>query len=217
MAIIDIEEARLLREKVENYPSKNQAAKLLFFSGESFEQIEKVMGIPTALLKYNAQRVNGWAVEKKRDGATAVNYFVQCKSRALEQTAGKALHILATGLDDWATIQEAGGVLNEKQLTAAANILNSLDKIQRLEDGAATEIVHRAGLSVAEARKQLAADPMAYGIIDVTPRVKKKPIDVGTIITKEMVIERAKVVDKERAGLDDERPNVFGEEFEKGK
>ena len=102
-------------------------------------------------------------------------------------------------------------MLNEKQLTAASSILSNLDKIQRLEDGAATEIVHRAGLTVDEARRQLASDPMAFGIIDVTPRVKKKPRDVSKLITKEMVIDRAEKVEKHNAGLDDNSPNVLGE------
>ena len=207
--MINKERAKELRKNVKNYNNKNQAAKLMFFSGESAEQIAKVIDMPVELIDFNIKKGQGWKVEQNRDGVTAVNYFVQCKSRALEETAGMALTILARGLKAWFTLQEEGLILNEKQLTAASSILNNLDKIQRLEEGKATDIIHRSGLTVAEARQQLNADPMAYGIIDVTPQRK----DLNDTITKEMVKKREEYVEKENAGLEDDRPNVFGESF----
>lgn len=218
--LITAKEATELKKSVEDVRRKLDAARMLYYGGDTPVQINKMFpDLPIELLEYQIHKSRGWSSEKTRDGITAINYFVQCKSRALEETAGMALHILCRGLKDWSKIQDEGGVLNEKQLLAASSILNNLDKIQRLEDGKATDIIQRSGLTVEQAREQLKADPMAFGIIDVTDRTKDKrddPIDISNLVTKDEINEKSSEAERYLSGIDDESPNVFGENYDKG-
>ena len=104
---------------------------------------------------------------KKGLSSTAIGSFLKDKSQALEMVCGTALSILSKSLVDLQIEVVNGKVLELPELKMLSSIVVEMDKLVRLESGLATETIQHMGLSRAEARDILAADPFAPRDVEV--------------------------------------------------
>lgn len=102
---------------------------------------------------------------KRGMSSTAISAYIADKINVLDQTAGIALSILNAALTN---LQKEVMVdkkeLNLDDLKKLSGIVVEMDKLVRLESGQATETIQHMGLTTAEAREILAADPFAQEI-----------------------------------------------------
>jgi len=105
------------------------------------------------------------AAIKKGMSSTAITAYIADKVNVLDQTAGIALSILNASL---LQLQQEVVVdkkeLNLDDLKKLSGIVVEMDKLVRLESGQATETIQHMGLTTAEAREILAADPFAQTV-----------------------------------------------------
>lgn len=105
---------------------------------------------------------------KKKMSSTAISAYIAGKVDVLDRTAGIALGILNRALARLDQDVSAGEmVLSLDDMKKLAGIVVDMDKLVRLETGQATEHIQHMGLTVAEAREILAADPFAAEAIEV--------------------------------------------------
>jgi hypothetical protein len=99
---------------------------------------------------------------KRKMSSTAISSFLIDRASVLDRIAGVTANIISKGLDDLnKQVLDGSKELNVVELKTLTDILGNLDKIVRLETGKATEHVQHLGLTVAEARELLQADPFA--------------------------------------------------------
>lgn len=101
---------------------------------------------------------------KKGMSSTAITAYIADKINVLDQTAGIALNILNSALVNLQKEVVDGKELNLDDLKKLSGIVVEMDKLVRLESGQATETIQHMGLTTAEAREILAADPFAQPI-----------------------------------------------------
>lgn len=113
---------------------------------------------------------------KSKMDSTAITTYIADKINVLDQTAGIALSILNASLIN---LQREVIVdkkeLNLDDLKKLSGIVVEMDKLVRLESGQATETIQHMGLTTAEAREILAADPFAEAVDVEFKEVEKLP------------------------------------------
>ena len=146
-------------------------SKALFFSGYSLEKISVILDLDEQDKRQVDIWINGksgtgvnqstWRCQIRSGGDLAVKTFIHAKAAAVENTAGLALKALTQGIKNFCDKIEGGYEAKTKELKDLSDIVTSLDKIWRLENEQATEIIQRTGFSREEAMRIILADPFA--------------------------------------------------------
>lgn len=140
-------------------------AKRLFFAGVTFDNIVSLTKIKPFALREAIDRVpNGWrAIRDASEDLVVTSATIDRLNTALS-CAGVASSILLDSLKELKHATDSGRVLSIKEMKGVSDIVDSLDKIIRLERGTPTDIVCNASLSIEEARDILKKDPFAEAI-----------------------------------------------------
>lgn len=140
-------------------PAKLSKAKKLYLEYASVSEVSRSSGIARTALQYHVNKDGGWKYERDiaradllskvssaraSEFADMTNYTIISLKRAVKSLAERT---------DPPTVQEAKGV---------AAILESLDKMTRLDEGRPTDIItEEKVVTVKELQKKISVDPFA--------------------------------------------------------
>lgn len=115
-----------------------EKAKQLFMEHESIAFIAETFNVPRTSIQYHAtQKSNCWEVEREMMKAELFQKFSSTKRGAFIKMSDKAIKIITRSLGNLAEREHPPTTREAKD---AVVILESLDKITRLDDGTPTEI-----------------------------------------------------------------------------
>lgn len=143
-------------------------AKKFYFAGVTFENIVNLTSInPKALKELIETPSTGWRALKEASEDFVITSAVIDRLNTAINCSSIATATLLQALKDLKFSVEAGRELSVKEMKGVSDIIDSLDKIIRLEKGTPTDIIGKQSLTVEEARAVLKADPFSnYDIID---------------------------------------------------
>ncbi|MCK9370516.1 hypothetical protein M0R04_11450 [Candidatus Dojkabacteria bacterium] len=113
-------------------------------------------GLNRTTIQYHAN--NYWNTEREMLKSELFRNFAEQKKVIMTDMSSAALKILTRALEATAKGDEPPSL---RDATQAAAILESIDKILRLDDGAPTEITEVKATTTVELKKRLLADPFA--------------------------------------------------------
>lgn len=134
----------------------------LYRNGMAFHEIAEVLYTTPAQIKEMAQQ-NGWDALLAKDQKTVNELMaghIEGRRKLLNKNVGHAVKILADQLDKLSE-KSKNSDMDMTDLNSLTNILATLDKINRLESGKATDIVESRTITYEEAVRILKDDPFA--------------------------------------------------------
>jgi hypothetical protein len=150
----------------------------LYFSGYDHGRIVKILELNPSEAeqlriwvegkKGTGNSENCWEYQVKIHGDLAAKTFLHAKSATLEKTAGIALGALSKGLKKFTEKVDGGYEPKTRELKDLADIVASIDKIWRLENEQATDIIAGVGFTREEAIRIIKADPFAPKIAEAS-------------------------------------------------
>lgn len=143
-------------------PYKNkediEKAKKLYMDYIPIAQISQVLGIPRSTIQYHAKKE--WSVEREMEKVQLFQALNDSKKVDFTKMTQSAIVIMSKALQALASRPEPP-TMGEAQ--RAADVLNTLDKITRLDEGKATDIVsnQEKPMTIETVRAKIALDPFA--------------------------------------------------------
>ena len=136
---------------------KLKKAKEMFMNFEQVSKIARELKISRSSLDHHVKKPDGWELERNLRSAELFEQLNSSKKQDFTRMTQATIDILSKSLvnlskrDRPPTMQEA---------TAAAKILETLDRITRLDDGNPTDIIaNEKPATVIEIQKKLKVDP----------------------------------------------------------
>ena len=145
-----------------------EEAKRMFLEYRSLKEIATQLAVPRTTLQYHA--TNYWNFEREMQKAEMFKAFSDQKKVTMTRLSEASLKIMTRALEESARSAEPP-TLREAQQTAM--ILESIDKILRLDENRPTEITENRPTTTVELKKRLALDPFAE-IEDIEPIQRKE-------------------------------------------
>jgi hypothetical protein len=145
-------------------------AKRMFMNYESITQIAKSMEVARSSIQYHVK--NSWDAEREMNKAELFHQLASTKKVHFTNISDAALKIMTRAIED--TANRSGEITLREAQTAAA-ILETIDKITRLDEGTPTDIIsnQEKPMTIVEVQKKIALDPFA----DSVPAVEYKEVD----------------------------------------
>lgn len=144
------------------YPKKVLAkAKALYMDYQSLNEIEKQTGMNINSVKYHVREY--WKRERDLNRAELFDLVTQTKKANFLAITDSTVRVMTRALQNLATRVEPPTI---QEATKAAEILSTLDKITRLDEGKPTDIYDEKPVSVIELQKKLQLDPFYKEIDD---------------------------------------------------
>lgn len=141
-----------------------ETAKQLYLQYHTVTEVSKKTNISRTTLTHHIKKDGGWEHERNLSRAELLDKATSSRKTDFVEMTSSTITVLKRALtslaqrDDAPTVQEAKG---------AAAILETLDKITRLDDGNPTDIIHQEKpVTVVELRKRLSKDPFAGELED---------------------------------------------------
>ena len=137
-------------------------AKKLYMEYMPIKTIASQLNVNRTSIQYHAN--SHWEVEREMQKAEMFKAFSSQKKLTMTKLSEYTLKILTRALEE-ASKSDEPPTLREAQQTAL--ILESIDKIMRLDDGTPTEITEGKPITTIELKKRLQNDPFAGEIKEV--------------------------------------------------
>lgn len=145
-------------------------AKILYLSDYTVEDICSKLNIPVDQLENliyglsgDGSDPNSWMYQKNRMTNTSIAAFVVDKLAVFDRINGLASTVLGKQMARLLerTNDPTSESLDVSDMQKIADIIHKIDRIARLENGEATDIIKRVGLTPEEARQIIKEDPIA--------------------------------------------------------
>lgn len=133
---------------------KQEEVKQRYLQGDSITSLAQNYGIARTSLSYHANR--NWKKELELARAELFSHFSNSKKANFIKMSESAIKVMTRALEDMADRPMPPSIREAKD---AAVILESLDKITRLDDGNPTDIIAEKPISIKEIKQKLALDP----------------------------------------------------------
>ena len=134
-------------------------AKQMYLEYLTVTEIALQTGIGRNTLSYHINKTgSSWQIERELQKAELLGKVSSAKKADFANMAISSIEIIKRALADLAKRDQAPTVAEAKRAT---EILESLDRITRLDDGAPTEITAEKPFVVANIRKRMLIDPFA--------------------------------------------------------
>jgi hypothetical protein len=141
--------------KFTSLPEADQErAKQLFLEGESISSISTQFNVARSSLSYHANK--HWKKELDLQRAELFSHFTKSKRANFIKMSESAIRVMTRALEDMAHREIPPTIREAKDATV---ILESLDKITRLDDGNPTDIVAEKPISITSLKEKLMLDP----------------------------------------------------------
>lgn len=124
---------------------QKDTAKEKYMSYQSISSISKYLNIPRTTVQYHANRY--WDAERELLRAELYNQFTKTKKALFVDMSENAMQIVSKSMKHLASRQTPPTTREAKDATA---ILESLDKITRLDEGKPTEITEEKVMELSE-------------------------------------------------------------------
>lgn len=131
-------------------------AKQMFMEYMPVKTIANQLSIPRTTLQYHAQKY--WELERNLQRAEMFKNFSDQKKVTMTSISESALKIMTRAIESMADGNEAPSL---REAAQASMILESIDKILRLDDGKPTDITEARPTTTIELKKRLSLDPFA--------------------------------------------------------
>lgn len=129
-----------------------------YLKGESLVSLAERYKVKRTTLSYHANK--NWKQELELQRAELFSHFSKAKKANFIKMSESAIKVMTRALEDMADRDIPPSIREAKD---AAVILESLDKITRLDDGSPTEIVAEKPISITELKAKLLLDPFSEG------------------------------------------------------
>lgn len=129
-------------------------AKELYLQYYSYTRIAEVTGLPRTTVAYHAS--NHWKVERELEKAELFDHMSSAKKVQFTNITQASIQIMERALLNLASRKQPPTI---QEATKASEIMATLDKITRLDDGKPTEITEDKPFSVIEIQQKLIKDP----------------------------------------------------------
>ena len=147
------------------------AAKVLYLKYTPINAIVDTCKIARGTLMYHVPK---WREERELLKSEIMDALSDSKRELMSSIAKNGLEVLAKSMQ---SLAETGRSLTPKEMMGIANIVDSLDKITKLDDGNPTDIIAEIKpASAIEIRKLLSRDPFLE--IEDVEIIKEVPIKV---------------------------------------
>lgn len=156
------------------------AARMLYLLGKSVDEIQTETGLDKKVINHEITRHGGWKLIKKDADLAAIHLYMNSKVEFYEATAGLALSCMMKGLSDLRKQIENGKGLSIAEMSMLSGLVANIHKLGQLEQGKPTEITKRSTISVEEAKRIIASDPI------LTTSVTHEPIDEAELVYNEL-------------------------------
>lgn len=133
-----------------------ELAKSMYLEHYSVSEISKRLNVPRTSVSYHANRY--WKEEKDLLKAELFAQFTENKRMHFTRMKESSITIISRALSELAQRNVPPTVVEAKKAT---EILESLDKITRLDDNSPTEIVEERPISVINLQKKINLDPFS--------------------------------------------------------
>ena len=140
-------------------PAKLNKAKKLYLEYSSVSEIARETGVVRTALQYHVNKEGGWKYERDINRADLLSKVASARASEFADMTNYTIISLKRAVKSLAertdppTVQEAKGV---------AAILESLDKMTRLDEGKPTDIItEEKVVTVKELQKKISVDPFA--------------------------------------------------------
>ena len=134
-----------------------EKAKKLYLEYVPIKEIAAKLGIGRTTIQYHANTY--WDTERELQKAELFRAFSDTKKVTMTKLSSASLQIMVKAIEETAKNKDRPPTLREAQ--QAAQILESIDKIMRLDDGKPTDITESKPVTTIELRKKLSLDPFA--------------------------------------------------------
>lgn len=133
-------------------------AKQRYLRYESIRSISMVCKVPRSTITYHAKRT--WELQRELEKADLFSQVTSAKRVDFTKMTQSAITIMSKAMSALATRHEPPTL---KEATQAGDILATLDKITRLDEGSATDIISNQDkpITIVEVQKKISADPFA--------------------------------------------------------
>ena len=140
-------------------PSDLKQAKQLYMNHVPVAEIARRFDVARQSINRYVLGDGGWKEERDLMSAELVQNLAESRRPDFAKMTGSTITVLKRALQDLAHRDEPPTILEAK---GAAQILETLDKITRLDEGNPTDIIHsEKPVTVVELRKRLSKDPFA--------------------------------------------------------
>jgi transposase-like protein len=133
---------------------QKERLKQQYLEGASLSDLSNRYGIARTSLSYHANKK--WKQELELQRAELFSHFSKSKKANFIKMSESAIKVMTRALEDMADRDIPPTIREAKDATV---ILESLDKITRLDDGNPTEIVAEKPISITEIKAKLKLDP----------------------------------------------------------
>lgn len=145
-------------------------AKALYLSDYSIEDICAKLNLPIKHIETMIYGLSGdgtdpnsWMFQKNRMTKASITGFVVNKLAVFDRINGLASTVLSKSMHTLLESLQGNSSepLDVSDMQKVADIIQKIDRISRLEEGEATDIIKRVGLSPEEARRIIKSDPIS--------------------------------------------------------
>ena len=150
-----------------------ERAKMMYLAQYSLEEIVIKLNINLNVLKEWVFGKDGkgtsascWNVVRSQVSDCSITAYILSKQDVFERTTGLALNCLTKALEGLNKRVNEGQELDVDEIHKISSVIEKMDKINRLEAGRATAIVHNTGLTPEKVREIIKNDPIA-DVVDV--------------------------------------------------
>lgn len=141
-----------------------EKAKRLYLNYESISDISKKLSMSRTSVSHHINKDGGWKQERELRRAELLEKVSLSRGEDFAKMTASTITVLKRALEDLANRDTAPTVMEAK---GASQILETLDKITRLDKGDPTEIIREdKPTTVVELRKRLKNDPFAGELED---------------------------------------------------
>jgi hypothetical protein len=137
-------------------PKTLEDAKKLYMEYEPIATISKATNLKHSTISYHVNKQNGWRTERELYKADLLEKVVDSKRASFAKMTVNAISVVERCLADIAT---RGTPPTTTEAQRCMQILESLDRITRLDDGAPTEIVAEKPMALETIHTIVASDP----------------------------------------------------------
>lgn len=150
--------------------AKLELAKKSYMEYDSLNVMSQKSGIPKSSLQHHVKK---WKAEREMQRAELFAAMSATKKVHFTNMTQATITIMEKALTNLATRKEAPTM---QEATKAAEIMSTLDRITRLDDGTATDIIsnNEAPLTVEVIKEKIALDPFSNEAKEIEYREEKE-------------------------------------------
>lgn len=147
-----------MSRKIELDDGLLEEARIRYMRYESVRSISLTLNIPRSTITYHIKKV--WELNRELEKADLFNQVISSKQVDFTKMTQAAITIMSKAMQALA-VRTTPPSLNEAK--QAGDILATLDKITRLDEGSATDIISNQDkpITIVEIQKKIAADPFS--------------------------------------------------------